>query len=148
MKFKSVRSLTSHITNKCLPEDEWIFAMKIVLTPCSCSFLEILYFVEIQSADCLHLQNNLGTFNEIFLTKVSIATFWDCFARNLKHLRICKWQIINSWIINYSSLHNFYKFSDLIWSWNLHCRYLLINQVGQWFHQPGHLTFRKINSGL
>ena len=36
-----------------------------------------------------------------------------------------------------------YEFPDMIWSWNLHWRYSLIYEAGQWFYQLGQVTFSK-----
>ena len=43
----------------------------------------------------------------------------------------------------YSLLFIIYKFLDMIWIWNLHWGYILINEVSQWFYQLDHVNFSK-----
>ena len=64
--------------------------------------------------------------------QVSIEVFWHAYTWNLKLLRMRKLQLL---------INIIYQFLDMIWIWNLHRGYFLINEVGQWFHQLNHLTF-------
>ena len=68
------------------------------------------------------------------LTQVSTETFWHSYNLILNHLQISQ---------SLSRLHNISTFSEMIWSWNLHLEYSLINEVGLRFLQLGHLTFPK-----
>ena len=43
----------------------------------------------------------------------------------------------------YSLEHTNYKFLDMIWNQNLNRVYFLINEVGQWFHNFGHVILSK-----
>ena len=59
-----------------------------------------------------------------------IRRVWHPHTWNLKFLRMNKLQLF---IIC--------KFLDMIWVWNLHWGYFLINKVGHWFYQLDHVTF-------
>ena len=76
---------------------------------------------------CLYLRIDLG----IFFTK-----FWSSdssFNRNILKPLHLKFEISTHAQIENTCLHIIYKFPDMIWSWNLHRGYSLINEVGQWF---------------
>ena len=76
-----------------------------------------------------------------FLTK-----FWSSdssFSRNILTPLFLKFEISTHALIANTRLHTIYKFPDMIWRWNLHWEYSLINKVCQWFLQLGYLTFSK-----
>ena len=68
--------------------------------------------------------------NLVALIQVSLEEFWHPHTWNLKFLHMSKLQLF---IIC--------KFLDMIWVWNLHWGYFLINKVGHWFYQLDHVTF-------
>ena len=60
---------------------------------------------------------------------------WHCYTWNLKYLHMRKLQLF---IATY-----YYKFLDMISTWNLHWGHFLKNDVGQWFYQVDRVTFSK-----
>ena len=81
------------------------------------------YFLDIQSVFLFISSKRIGIF---FLN--SIFKIWSICAR-----ANC----------NYSLLRIIYIFLDMIWIWNLHWGYILINEAAQWFYQLDHVTFTK-----
>ena len=53
------------------------------------------------------------------------------------------WNICTCSNRNFSLQHTTYEFPDMIWSWNLHWGYSLLNEAGQWFYQLVQVTFSK-----
>ena len=97
----------------------------------------LFHFGEIQSTFCLYLQTGLEFFNQIL-------QLWSKF--QWKHFEIPIFKISNICVCahcNHLLVCIIYKFPVIIRILNLHWRYILISEVGQWFYQLYHATCSK-----